>query len=202
MNILIENQILSPISVFQIYNQSESIIIERHDNYIKRTYRNRFIILSQNGPLTISIPLKKGKNNNMPFPEVLISYDKSWITPLKNTIKTCYGSAPFFDFFYEDLISIFEQKHKYIFDLNNNLRTYIFSILEIEAKIHFSELFEKIPSKIDYIDYRDKFTPKTTNTTIKAIKYPQVFEDKIGFQANVSVLDLLFNTGKEASLLL
>lgn len=30
------------------------------------------------------------------------------------------------------------------------------------------------------------------------IKYPQLFEDRIGFKPNVSILDLLFNLGPDA----
>jgi len=201
MNILIENQILSPIPVFQLYNRSDTVYIEKYDNYVKRTYRNRFIVLSQNGPLSISIPLKKGKNNNMPFSKVQISYDKNWISPIKNTLKSCYGSAPFFDFYFEGIISIFNKKHKYIYDLNNELREYILKVLELEINFSFTKSFNKETK--NPIDYRDYYSPKKEmNKSEQPIKYPQVFEDNIGFHPNLSIVDILFNMGKQTSLLL
>jgi len=43
----------------------------------------------------------------------------------------------------------------------------------------------------------DKYKPSnyTSSENGPFLKYPQVFEDKIGFQINMSVLDLLFNVG-------
>jgi hypothetical protein len=43
----------------------------------------------------------------------------------------------------------------------------------------------------------DKYKPSnyTSPENGPFLKYPQVFEDKIGFQINMSVLDLLFNVG-------
>jgi hypothetical protein len=43
----------------------------------------------------------------------------------------------------------------------------------------------------------DKYKPSNFSSPENGpfLKYPQVFEDKIGFQINMSVLDLLFNVG-------
>jgi len=204
MNLVIENQILPPINIWRKINKTSNVLIEQFDNYNKRTYRNRFIIISQNGPLTISIPLKKGKNRNTPFKEVKISYDKNWISNIKNTLKTCYGSAPYFDFFFDDLMNIFNKKYIYLFDLNNNLRDFAIDILEIDTPFEFTK--EYIPKyNNDFDDIRDKHSPvldlKKPDKNIVE-KYPQVFEYKIGFFSNSSIIDAIFNLGKQATLIL
>ena len=204
MNLVIENQILPPINIWRKINKTSNVLIEQFDNYNKRTYRNRFIIISQNGPLTISIPLKKGKNRNTPFKEVKISYDKNWISNIKNTLKTCYGSAPYFDFFFDDLMNIFNKKYIYLFDLNNNLRDFAIDILEIDTLFEFTK--EYIPKyNNDFDDIRDKHSPvldlKKPDKNIVE-KYPQVFEYKIGFFSNSSIIDAIFNLGKQATLIL
>lgn len=197
MILVIENQLLSPIDVFRLYNKSEKVMIEQFDNYNKRTFRNRFEILSPNGPQVISIPLVKGKNNKR-FKEVEISYDNRWIQRLRNTIKTCYGSAAYFEYFFEDLMNIFNKKNKFLYDLNTEMREFIFNLLEIEVPIDFTSSYLKKYEKI-ILDGRDIFSPLVKNNKIiddEVKKYPQVFEENIGFQPNPSILDLLFNMGK------
>jgi len=44
--------------------------------------------------------------------------------------------------------------------------------------------------------------PKNFQQGNSFIVYPQVFEDRIGFQPNVSILDILFNMGPAASTLI
>ena len=204
MNLVIENQILSPVYIWSKIDKSAGVLIERFDNYNKRTYRNRFIILSQNGPLTISIPLKKGKNRNTPFKEVKISYDKNWISNLKNTIKTCYGSAPYFEFYFDEIMDIFNKKHSYLFDLNNDLRKFVIDTLEIDTPIDFTKEFN-LEYSSDFEDIRDKYTPvKDINNPKNDIisNYPQVFEYKTGFFPNISIIDAIFNLGRQAQLIL
>ena len=204
MNLIVENQILSPVYICSKIDKSAGVLIERFDNYNKRTYRNRFIILSQNGPLTISIPLKKGKNRNTPFKEVKISYDKNWISNLKNTIKTCYGSAPYFEFYFDEIMDIFNKKHSYLFDLNNDLRKFVIDTLEIDTLIDFTKEFN-LEYSSDFEDIRDKYSPvkdlKNQKNNIIS-NYPQVFEYKTGFFPNVSIIDAIFNLGRQAQLIL
>ncbi|MBF1079384.1 MAG: WbqC family protein, partial [Prevotellaceae bacterium] len=53
-------------------------------------------------------------------------------------------------------------------------------------------------------DYRDVIRPKhpLTDTAFQPRRYYQVYEQKHGFQPNLSILDLLFNEGPEAVLYL
>ena len=195
MNLIIENQILSPVNIYAYYIKSNIIYIEKFDNYNKRTYRNRFLISSPNGTQMISIPLKKGKNNKL-FNQVEISYDTKWISNLKNTLKTSYGSSAFFDYYFSDIINIFSNRFKYLFDLNNYLREYIFEVLEIEAPVIFTSKYEKNPQQ-DLLDLRDKYIPANDlkNYTEKKT-YPSVFDYKSNLIENPSIIDLLFNMGK------
>lgn len=196
-SIIIENQLLPPISIYSIFVQSKNIIIEKHDNYNKRTYRNRFIINSSTGPQMISIPLKKGKNQLL-YKDVKISYDNDWVKNIKKTLKTCYGSAPFFDFIYEDIIQIFEKRYKYLFDMNTEFRNYINDFLEIDTIFDYTQEYKKAyDSKI--IDLRDSFLPAHDLKSIvdgKNMSFRSIFEEKENLIKNPSILDLLFNMGK------
>ncbi len=195
VNIIIENQILSPINIYAYYIHSHIIYIEKHDIYNKRTYRNRFIISSPNGPQLISIPLKKGKTKKL-FNQVEISYDTNWIGRLGNTLKTAYGSSAFFEYFFIDLMNIFALKYKYLFELNNSLREYIFNILEIDIPVNFTNNYGKYDNSA-YFDLRDKHLPSIDlNTPAKRKTYPSVFDYKSNTIQNPSIIDLIFNMGK------
>ena len=47
-------------------------------------------------------------------------------------------------------------------------------------------------------DVRNEWLTKNFQNNSSAFIYPQVFEDRIGFQQNLSILDMLFNTGPGA----
>ncbi len=197
MLVIIENQILSPIEVYSYYKKSRKIIIERFDNYNKRTYRNRFYILSSSGRQLISIPLKKGKNNNIPFSQVEISYDMDWVSLLTKTLRNCYGASPYFDYYYDDIISIFSSRYNFLYELNTKLKEYIFDVLDIDTPTEYSTEYIKNYNN-DIVDLREKFSPKTSlnSSNLKLPKYTQVFEDRIGYFSNPSILDLVFNMGR------
>ena len=192
MHILTENQILSPIDVYVLYSKAKGILIEKYDHYNKRTYRNRFKIISPNGIQTVSIPVSHKKTSPF-FKDIRISYDINWTGRLKNTIRTCYGSAPYFDYFAGDIFDIFERKYRFLYDLNTALRIYVFDILQIETKVDFTTRYIKhYPETIT--DIRDKYTPVTPHQSNHPY-YIQVFEYKFGFIPGMSILDYLFNTG-------
>ncbi len=53
---------------------------------------------------------------------------------------------------------------------------------------------------LDALDMRNKILPKNFQKDRENWKprYPQVFEDRVGFQPNLSILDLLFCEGPNA----
>ncbi len=198
MQAIIENQILPPLEVYSYYKKSEKIIIEHFDNYNKRTFRNRFFILSSTGRHLVSIPLKKGKNNKIPFRDVQISYDSDWVDVLIKTLRNCYGSSPYFEHYYDDIISIFNNKIKSLFQLNTQLREFTLEVLDMDVNIEYSTEYRKEYDKNTILDLRDKILPSAKNIyqNGELPKYPQIFEDKIGYIENPSILDLIFNMGK------
>ncbi|MFK7980892.1 MAG: WbqC family protein, partial [Saprospiraceae bacterium] len=76
--ILIELHYFPSIQYFSKFFLHPSVVLEQHENYIKRSFRNRTHIASANGQLRLSIPLEKGKNQQQSIKEVRISYDEHW----------------------------------------------------------------------------------------------------------------------------
>ena len=66
------------IGLFALLTQSERFNIEKHENYQKRSERNKFDIINHLGKQTLSIPLKKGKNSGTLITDVKIAYEEDW----------------------------------------------------------------------------------------------------------------------------
>ena len=55
--ILIESQYIGSCSYWNLLLKAETIVIDQHEHFVKRSYRNRAHILGANGLLRLSIPL-------------------------------------------------------------------------------------------------------------------------------------------------
>lgn len=202
MKIVIENQIFSPVCVYTEMMKSDEIIIEKCDNYQKRTFRNRFSLVSPQGLVYFSIPLKKGKNSQK-FVEVEISYENKWIRSLANAMRSYYSSSPFFHHYFDKIIEIFVRQENSLFELNSSFRELVFELLEIEKPVSFTSEYMKNIYDENLMDLREKYLPvNKAEINLNTKPYPQVYEDKLGFVPNASILDMLFNVGKSSFLYL
>ena len=70
------------------------------------------------------------------------------------------------------------------------------SILKIKTEVRFTEKYAVEPEGM--MDFRDKFKPEksSNNVDYQLFRYPQVFEDRLGFLPDLSVLDLIFCAGR------
>ncbi|MCX6223962.1 MAG: WbqC family protein, partial [Bacteroidia bacterium] len=53
---------LGPVEYYRLLSGAETANIEAFENYEKQSWRNRFRILSANGPIDLSIPIIKGRS--------------------------------------------------------------------------------------------------------------------------------------------
>ena len=87
------------------------------------------------------------------------------------------------------------QHYERLIDLNEALMQYLFKSLKLPISLQYTK--DYAPAGTISEDYRNLFTPKK-NSNIVFPPYSQVFEAKMPFIANLSILDLLFNLGPEA----
>ena len=200
---LIEIQYFPPIQFFSKCLIYSSIVLDQHENYRKGTYRNRTQIAGANGKLRLTVPLVKGKNQRQNIKEVKISYVEPWQHQHWMAIQSAYGNAPYFDYYADYIEPFFRQPYEFLFQLNTAILDQLIKILQIPVSIQFSDIFQPI-TDIDLIDLRNTIHPKKSilDPHYKEVTYPQVFEDKLGFLSNLSILDLLFCQGPETILIL
>jgi len=199
MTILHESQLFATTTLFPVYLAADEILIERREHYQKRSPRNRYNILTSQGVKTLSIPLSKGKNQQMPIIDVKISYDENWIKNHLETIRSSYGKSPFFDFYFQDIERTFKNRYTYLYDLNMDILVLMLKALKIKAKLSETMLYSTDYSKhAKLIDFRERTENFNKKISPQLLAYPQVWESHTGFTPCLSIIDLLLCMGPEA----
>jgi len=200
--IIVESQICPPLYVLVLATKCGGLIIEAHENYQKKSFRNRMWVATPNGKDSFSVPLESGKASKSPIQNVKISYQENWTRKLKNMMVTNYGATAYFDHYIDSFLDIFETKHIHLWNLNNEVLNWSISSAQLDLEISYtSEYKSKHSSEI--LDLRNKPLSFYRSTTSKEQpEYDQIFMGQVGFIANLSVIDLIMNTGPESGLLI
>lgn len=194
-----------PIQWYQKLFRYKHCFIEQHENFIKQTYRNRCVIASANGPLTLTIPVEKddawNNKGKVLIKDVRISDHNNWRHIHWNALVSAYNDSAFFEYYADDLRPFFEKRWTYLFDFNTEITQKMCELLEIQPHISFTPSFENLPLGDDF---RETIRPKkpAPDAQFAPKSYYQVYEQKQGFLPNLSILDLLFNEGNSSMLFL
>lgn len=203
-NAMLSSAYLGPIQYYSKLVSYPNIIIDKHENYQKQSYRNRCSILSGNGPVSLSIPIFRGPRAKAPMRDIQLSFDMDWQRQHWRTLVSAYNNSPFFEYFQDDFAPFYhEKKWKFLLDFNEQLQQTVLDILEVSTCCNDSSKFVKHNETDNNTDdYRLIIHPKTqragTDKQFKSTPYTQVFSDKMNFIPNLSIIDLLFNEGMEA----
>jgi hypothetical protein len=201
LNLLIDLHYLPSLEYFCVLQQFKHIELERYENYVKQSYRNRCYLKTSQGIEMLIVPLT-AKQGKTPIKDVRIDYDQKWQNNHWRTIETAYRKAPYFEYYFEDLKNILYQHHNFLFDLNLELLSFCLKCIRLTPTITVSVSYEKVaPSHV--FDLRSQINPKKPSfgrNFYKPVPYYQVFGS--GFAENLSLIDLLFCEGPKASPLL
>lgn len=200
--VLLSTAYLAPVSYYVLLARAGKVVIEQHENYQKQSYRNRCLIAAANGPMVLSIPVKKNLPGKNSIRDIQLSGHGNWQHMHWNSLVSAYASSPYFAFYRDDIRPFYEKKYKYLFDFNEALREEICALLNLEPRLEYSKSYTTGP-ETEILDYRELIHPKKQRPEeLLPGPYVQVFDRKFGFLPDLSVLDLLFNTGPEACLFL
>ncbi|NAW51050.1 hypothetical protein GNY06_06585 [Elizabethkingia argentiflava] len=192
-NLILPIFYLPPVQWFsQFLDENRIILLEEWENFPKQTYRNRTEIYGANGKLSLIIPIKH--TGNRLYRDTQISYAERWQQLHWKSIKTAYQSSPYFEFYEEELKTIFEGQPQSLMQFNLRALHIILRILKIEQDFGFTSSYQDIPAGVDL---RQAFSAKKTVEKL-CQKYYQVFSDKLGYIPNLSILDLICNLGPES----
>ncbi len=182
-----------PLDYYSALLQAESIQFEQWESFPKQSYRNRCYIASPNGKLLLNIPIVHSTKGQIK--DTRIATNENWSQKHWQALKSAYGSSPFFDSLAPELELFYQKEWSFLLDLNLASVELTESWLRLKLKYQLSEAWQAEAK--DCLDLREGFHPKK-NSAASFKPYPQVFDHKHGFLANLSILDLIFNEGPAA----
>ncbi|OIQ37714.1 MAG: hypothetical protein BM563_07855 [Bacteroidetes bacterium MedPE-SWsnd-G1] len=176
--------------------QNDAIVFEVEDNFQKQTYRNRCYIYASLGKLQMNVPIIRTHDSmiKQKTKDTKVDNEYAWQKRQLKTLQAAYRSSPYYEFYEDDIMPIFETKHNFLQDLN--IKTHEFILDALLEDISFSKTTEYLKEPI-MKDSRILATPKF-KSSFEFKPYTQVFDDKYGFIPNLSILDLIFMEGPNA----
>lgn len=203
--ILLSTAYFAPVQYYsKLAQKGASVIIEKHEHYQKQSYRNRCTVYSANGLLDLTVPVVKTAASGTPVSLVKIAYDTPWQKLHFKSVESAYRRSPFYEYYIDDLLIFFRHRHEYLYEFNMQIMKVICSLIGIKPDLRESGKYMTPDSGT--VDLRTGIHPKKirqlSDSDFHPQPYIQVFSDKYGFKPNLSILDLLFNTGPDAKQLL
>jgi hypothetical protein len=193
-NNIIDNQYFGTINYIKILFQCSHNKIEQYESYQKMSFRNRCMVAGSNGVVNLSVPLEKGRGQKELMKDVRISYSGNWQLQHWRTIESCYSRAPFFEFYRDGVFDLLRKKETFLLDQNMTIMEWLAKVFKYKGSLSLTTSYLK-EYPVGVNDLRGQFLPKNYADEAFDLKYVQVFEDRIGFKPNLSILDLLFCYG-------
>ncbi len=183
---------------YSLMTSGDKILFEVSDFYEKQTYRNRMYIQSANAKQMLSVQVKHTHSDGKQlYKDVQISNDFDWQKLHWRSLETAYRTSPYFEFFEDDLMPLFEKKYKFLIDLNLESIQVVNDLLELKMPFELTDNYQK--NYDNTTDFRFLKNAKKEPAIINTFpQYTQMFLDRHDFMPNLSILDLLFMEGPNA----
>lgn len=197
MNELIEIQCFPVINYFKILANGAYVEIDASENFKKMSFRNRYVVAGANGLISLTIPIVGGREQKALITHIEIDNTTPWQKQHWKTLTSAYNKAPFFSFYKEEIKELIFNPETNLFSFNFFIIERVCKLLNVNTSICFTHNYS-----FDYSeDFRNKFLPRNyqQGTDNWKPRYSQVFEDRLGFQPNLSILDLVFCEGPNAA---
>jgi len=204
---------------FDLIDKSDIFVFFDDVQFRSRSWQQRNKIKTPQGWIWLTVPISRASGSRIKINEVRIDNSSNWKEDHLKSMKYNYGKAPFFQKYMDFLEEIYSQDWEHLGDLNITLAKEITAILGLEGKFihssglgvegvqteHLINISNKVgadeyisgPAAKDYIEV-DKFKRAGIRLYWHEFhhpSYPQLYGDFIPY---ISVIDLLFNTGRDA----
>lgn len=192
--------------------------------YDRRGWRHRNRIKTPQGPKWLSIPVhaRGAQQTGLPIHEVRICWDRDWPQKHWEAIRRSYGSAAHFDRYAPQLEAFYRQRPVYLADWTIELTRWLAGELGIQPPRYLrssqlpgvrgqkterllsilqqveAEHYLSGPSAAAYLD-EDLLARHAIRVEYMEYNYPEYPQRFPPFDPQVSILDLLFTHGPQAS---
>lgn len=203
-SVLLTSAYLPPIQYFSKIYGAPCIYMETYEHYVKQTYRNRALIAGPNGVQALTIPVEHEYNKRPATRDIRLSDHGNWQHLHRNALQSAYEGSPYFEYYADDILPIYDKGHQFLVDFNEDFLYTICDLLSLTPNVVKTEAYADALA-LGADDFRETIRPKNSHSidkTFRSVEYYQVFRHKHGFQENLSIIDLLFNMGPESRLVL
>ena len=123
----------------QFLANPSAVQIEVMESFPKQTYRNRCTITTPDGPLTLSVPVKRADSKQLTR-DVEISYQQRWQHQHWIALVSAYKRTPYFDYYADFFRPFYEQETRFLVDFNEKIHQVIHQLIRnSEFKIQNSK---------------------------------------------------------------
>jgi hypothetical protein len=174
-----------PIAWWVVALNQSRVFLDHNEVFRRQTFRNRFNITGPNKVTCLSFPVTFVKG--VKFKDVALVYKEKWPVLHRRSLQAAYGKAPYYEYYTSFLDDFFSNKEPLL--LNKCLDSLQWVNRILKFPIEFIDISNENSFDCRRFDFEKKiqFTP-----------YHQVFEDRLGFVGNSSILDLIFNLGPDS----
>lgn len=183
---------------YQHVAQHNTVWIEAKEHFPKQSYRNRCDIVSADGILSLSIPVKKENGSKTPTDRIQLAQEENWRARHWRAFKTAYQSAPYFDYYGIEVHELLFAEKTLLLDFNMEITKRILHWLDVPTELILTREFQPMQEN----DPREILVDKTQNNDFLEAPYIQVFPSLESFTPNLSILDAIMCIGPLARNLL
>lgn len=149
---------------------------------------HRCVIEGSNGIQRLTVPLEKPQEwHSTRLKDVRVSSHGKWWHVHWEAICSAYGRTPFFEYYADDIAPAFSGDIEMLVDLDDMIDRFCRSALGLPETLPVPGSDTSIVNRVE---------------NIRDIEYYQIWAERFGFTPGLSVLDLIFNMGPEAPLVL
>ena len=187
-----------PLPWFAAAIHEKHLLLEVNQFFRKQQITNRMHIRVANRVLPLTIPIQR-RGAKVIIRHKRISYAENWPDHHWKSLQSAYANSPYFDYYRDELHRLYDSKPELLIDFLKKSIEWSCRVLGVEKVMKESAQYH--PASYYQHDFRQDFDPgrKKLPEWFISKSYPQVFE---GFEAGLSILDLLFNQGPESRKLL
>lgn len=207
------------IGYFDQIIRSDIFVFYDNSQYTKNDWRNRNCIRTQKDRLWLTVPVKFGSLKT-PICDVKIDQTKNWKKKHLKTLCQFYGKSKYFNEVYEILESNITATESNLSELNIKIIKDISSYLDITTKFYIASELGVAGSKNEFLinicnyfniakyltgdsarSYLDLelFNEHGIEVEFQNYKHPVYKQQSVEFIPYLSIIDLLFNYGKEST---
>lgn len=198
---------------------ADKFVIANDFQFSTRSNINRAKIKTADGVQWLTVPVfSKGKGSQI-IKDVRTVTDSLWQHKQWRTIQSSYKYAPYFDYYADILKEMYKQKWEFLLNLNVHTIEFIQKTLRIDKSLNFSSevnskqkgteniinivkffqcdhylIFEQ---ELKYVDQK-KLENESIQLIVKKYTEQKYFQQFSPFTSDLSVLDLILNTGPES----